>query len=108
MVDIAYLKNQRIVSLESSHSIKRIQALLKSLAQKFGQFLPAGILIDAPINRETLRQLAGDKPESCSPIVTQLKEAGYLSRNRCQLIINDKTIWNSFKSGAGEAVGENE
>lgn len=75
----------------SAYSVEqRIAATLLRLAEKLGQEQEVGWLIQTPLSREDLAQMAGTTPESASRVMSQLQKDGLISSGRQWVAITDR------------------
>lgn len=81
--------NQRLSQLSVLPAEQRIAATLVKLAQKLGRQSDNLTLIDAPLSRSDLAEMAGTTPETASRTLTQLQSAGMIESGRQWVAVAD-------------------
>ncbi len=81
---------QRIQHLSSLSVKKRIAHILVTLANKFGEKHPRGLLIQLPLSRKDLADMAGTSAETTSRIMSEFQEEDLITSGRQWVAINDK------------------
>lgn len=77
------LETQETVRRLSTDSVeRRIAALLLKLAYKVGEITGEGILIQMPLSRDDLAQMAGTTAETTSRIISQFQKEGLVRSGR--------------------------
>jgi CRP-like cAMP-binding protein len=93
--------SQRRIQWLSLQSVEqRIAYLLLHLAEKFGQPSPLGTLIQIPLSRDALSEMAGTTPESASRSMSRLQKQGYIESGRQWVAVRDIE---KLKEQVGEA-----
>lgn len=69
---------------------KRIAHILGMLAEKFGEESTHGLLLQLPLSRKDLADMAGTSPETASRIMSQFQEEDLITSGRQWVAINDK------------------
>ena len=81
---------QRIQHLSTLPVTKRIAHILVTLGNKFGEQDSRGLLIQLPLSRKDLADMAGTSAETTSRIMSQFQEDGLITSGRQWVAINDK------------------
>lgn len=81
---------QRIQHLSTLSVPKRIAHILVTLANKFGEEDSRGLLIQLPLSRKDLADMAGTSTETASRIMSQFQEDGFITSGRQWVAIKDK------------------
>lgn len=68
----------------------RIASILLSLADKFGEQSEHGLLLQLPLSRKDLADMAGTSTETASRIMSQFQEDGLITSGRQWVAVNDK------------------
>jgi CRP-like cAMP-binding protein len=68
---------------------RRIASILLSLGQKLGEPSEHGLLLQVPLTRQELADMAGATVETASRVVSRLETAGVLSTGRQWIAITD-------------------
>lgn len=71
------IRQLTVVSVE-----KRIVTILETLAEKFGEQNQDGLLIQIPLSRKQLADMAGTTPETASRIMSRFQQDGVLRSGR--------------------------
>jgi CRP-like cAMP-binding protein len=79
----------RLLLLSSAPVEKRIAVTLLQLANKLGKKREMGLLIDAPLSRNSLAEMTGSTPETASRVMSQLQAEGILRSGRQWVAIID-------------------
>jgi CRP-like cAMP-binding protein len=83
-------QSQEMVRQLSAHSVEqRIAHVLLRLAAKVGEESEAGLLIQMPLSRDNLAEMAGTTPESASRVMSQLQKEGHIRSGRQWVAIAD-------------------
>jgi CRP-like cAMP-binding protein len=61
---------------------KRIAHILLKLARKLGQAGEEGLLIQTPLGRDELAEMAGITPETASRVISQFQKEGLIHTGR--------------------------
>jgi CRP-like cAMP-binding protein len=77
----------------------RIAATILALANRMGEPQPGRILIQAPISRQDLADMAGTTLESASRVVSQLRKEGLIESGRQWIAILDRERLESLAEG---------
>jgi CRP-like cAMP-binding protein len=77
----------------------RIAATILVLADRMGEPQPGRILIQAPISRQDLADMAGTTLETASRVVSQLRKGGLIESGRQWIAILDKAGLQSLAEG---------
>jgi len=84
-------ETQETVRQLSTQTVEqRIAAVLLKLAQRLGERIPEGLLIQMPLSRDDLAQLTGTTTETASRIVSQFQKEGLVNTGRQWIAITDK------------------
>jgi CRP/FNR family transcriptional regulator, nitrogen oxide reductase regulator len=86
----------QLLSVETAE--KRIAHILLTLAARLGEPKPEGMLIQTPLTRDDLAEMAGVTPETASRVVSQFQKAGWIASGRQWMALKD--------SGALQALVE--
>ena len=81
---------QRIQHLSTLPVTKRIAHILVTLGNKFGEKDPRGLLVQLPLSRKDLADMAGTSTETTSRIMSRFQEEGLITTGRQWVAINDK------------------
>lgn len=81
---------QRIQHLTTLPVKKRIAHILITLANKFGEKDEQGLLIQLPLSRKDLADMAGTSSETTSRIMSQFQQDNLITSGRQWVAINDK------------------
>lgn len=81
---------QRIQQLTTLPVKKRIAHILVTLANKFGEQDKRGLLIQLPLSRKDLADMAGTSTETASRIMSQFQNDNLITSGRQWVAINDK------------------
>jgi CRP-like cAMP-binding protein len=81
---------QRIQHLSTLPVTKRIAHILVTLAERFGEENRHGLLIQLPLSRKDLADMAGTSAETTSRIMSQFQEDDLITSGRQWVAINDK------------------
>ncbi|MBN1666596.1 MAG: Crp/Fnr family transcriptional regulator [Anaerolineales bacterium] len=82
--------NRRVLLLSAMPVEQRIAFLLLELSAKFGRAQELGLLIDVPLSRDDLAEMAGTTPESVSRVLSQLQSRGMITSGRQWIAITDR------------------
>ncbi len=94
--------SQEMVSQLSAHSVEqRVAFILPRLAEKLGEERPIGRLIQLPLSRRDLAEMAGTSPESVSRVVSQFRDQGLIEAGRRWVAIRDAEALQAVKAGTG-------
>lgn len=88
--------NQRLLQLSALPAEQRITSALLKLATKLGKRKGALTLIDAPLSRSDLAEMAGTTPETVSRTLSQLSAAGLIESGRQWVAIEDLKALEDF------------
>lgn len=92
--------SQEIISQLTTLSVeKRIANILSALAMKFGEEIEDGILIQLPLSRKDLADMAGTSTETASRIMSRLQQDGIITTGRQWVAVQDLKM---LKSAAEE------
>lgn len=80
---------QRIQHLSTLPVTKRIAHILVSLSNKFGEQHQYGLLIQLPLSRKDLADMAGTSTETASRIMSQFQQDGLITSGRQWVAIKD-------------------
>lgn len=69
---------------------QRIAATLLKLAEKLGQEKEIGLLIEMPLSRDDLAEMAGTTPETASRTMSQFQKGGLIVSGRQWVAITDR------------------
>jgi CRP/FNR family transcriptional regulator, nitrogen oxide reductase regulator len=89
MVERLNAANRRVLQISSMPADTRIAFTLHSLAKKFGRQQETGLLIDVPLSRDDLAEMAGTTPETVSRAVSQMQSSGILDTGRQWFAVKD-------------------
>jgi len=81
---------QRIQHLSTLPVKKRLAHILVTLANKFGEEHRRGLLIQLPLSRRDLADMAGTSTETTSRIMSQFQDDELITSGRQWVAINDK------------------
>lgn len=81
---------QRIQHLSTLPVKKRIAHILVTLVNKFGEEDKRGLLIQLPLSRKDLADMAGTSSETASRIMSQFQQDDLITSGRQWVAINDK------------------
>lgn len=81
---------QKIQQLTTLPVKKRIAHILVTLGNKFGEKHPRGLLIQLPLSRKDLADMAGTSAETASRVMSQFQEDDLITSGRQWVAINDK------------------
>ncbi|WP_170864412.1 Crp/Fnr family transcriptional regulator [Fodinibius roseus] len=81
---------QRIQHLSTLPVTKRIAHILVTLAHKFGEEDRRGLLIQLPLSRKDLADMAGTSAETTSRVMSQFQEDDLITSGRQWVAIKDK------------------
>lgn len=85
--------NERIRQLTTFSVEKRLINILLSLSAKFGETSSKGLLIQLPLSRKDLADMAGTSEETASRIMSNLQQQGYIKTGRKWVaILNRKSL----------------
>ncbi|WP_138430934.1 Crp/Fnr family transcriptional regulator [Fodinibius saliphilus] len=90
MADRLNESRQRIQHLTTLPVKKRLAHILVTLGNKFGEKHSRGLLIQLPLSRKDLANMAGTSAETTSRIMSQFQEDGLITSGRQWVAINDK------------------
>lgn len=90
MTDRLTASRQRIQHLSNLPVKKRIAHILVKLGNKFGEKHRHGLLIQLPLSRRDLADMAGTSAETASRIMSQFQEDELITSGRQWVAINDK------------------
>jgi CRP-like cAMP-binding protein len=99
MVERLNAANRRVLQLSSMPADARIAFTLHSLGKKFGREKEIGLLIDVPLSRDDLAEMAGTTPETVSRVVSQMQSNGILDTGRQWFAVTD---WAALEAQASE------
>jgi CRP-like cAMP-binding protein len=77
----------------------RIAHILVMLSEKFGEQTAHGLLLQLPLSRKDLADMAGTSTETASRIMSRFQEDGLITSGRQWVAINDR---NRLKKKAEE------
>jgi CRP/FNR family transcriptional regulator, nitrogen oxide reductase regulator len=78
----------QLLSVETAE--KRIAHILLTLAAKLGEPKSEGLLIQAPLTRDDLAEMAGVTPETASRVISQFQKAGWIASGRQWIALKDE------------------
>jgi CRP-like cAMP-binding protein len=78
----------QLLSVETAE--KRIAHILLTLAARLGEPKPEGLLIQAPLTRDDLAEMAGVTPETASRVISQFQKAGWIASGRQWIALKDE------------------
>lgn len=81
--------NQRVLQLSSMPAEKRIAITLQKLVRKLGRQKEAMLLIDVPLSRDDLAEMASTTPETVSRVMSQMQSSGVIESGRQWVGIRD-------------------
>lgn len=81
---------QRIRHLSTLPVTKRLAYILVTLADKFGEENQHGLLIQLPLSRKDLADMAGTSAETASRIMSRFQDDGLITSGRQWVAIKDK------------------
>jgi CRP-like cAMP-binding protein len=82
--------HERIRQL-SAHSVeRRLAYTLLILAEKFGQPKEVGLLIQVPLSRDDLAEMAGTTTETASRVMSQFQKVGLIDSGRGWVAVTDQ------------------
>ncbi|MFH5885979.1 Crp/Fnr family transcriptional regulator [Halalkalibaculum sp. DA3122] len=90
MADRLNESRQRIQHLTTLPVKKRLAHILVTLGNKFGEKHSRGLLIQLPLSRKDLADMAGTSAETTSRIMSQFQEDDLITSGRQWVAINDK------------------
>lgn len=75
----------------SAHSVeRRLAYTLLKLAEKFGQLKEMGLLIQVPLSRDDLAEMAGTTTETASRVMSQFQKGGLIHSGRGWVAVTDQ------------------
>lgn len=83
--------NVRLHQLSTLPVEGRISSLLLMLGDKFGARHPFGMLLQVPLTRENLAEMAGTTTESSSRVMSQFQKAGLIRSGRGWVALADRS-----------------
>lgn len=81
--------HERVFLLSSAPVEKRIAAMLLQLAKKLGRKREIGLLINAPLSRNSLAEMVGSTPETTSRVMSLFQAEGIIRSGRQWVAIVD-------------------
>ena len=81
---------RRIQHLATLSVTKRIAHILVTLGNKFGEENPRGLLIQLPLSRKDLADMAGTSTETASRIMSRFQEEDLITSGRQWVAVKDK------------------
>ncbi|MFU8862020.1 MAG: Crp/Fnr family transcriptional regulator [Cyclonatronaceae bacterium] len=105
-VDLLDLTSQKLTSArEQIHHLttltveKRIAQILKKLCEKFGEHTSEGMLLQLPLSRKDLADMAGTSAETASRIMSRFHQQGIITSGRQWVAITDMAGLSDVLSG---------
>ncbi len=89
MAERINLANQRLLQVVALPVEQRIAFTLLALGKKLGRRQENGLLIDVPLSRDDLAEMAGTTPETASRVLSQLQSSGVVDSGRQWIAITD-------------------
>jgi len=90
---------QQIHHLTTLSVEKRIAHILKELCEKFGEESEVGMLLQLPLSRKDLGDMAGTSTETASRIMSRFQKEGIITSGRQWVAINNAAALSAVISG---------